>query len=156
MASTNETSSMLELDVMITGSYSMALSTPNGLLSTDITAGDSRRVPMIVTNTGSAPLQNVALHFKAPANWDITFDPKKIDKLAPGATAQVFATIKADKHAIAGDYAADITAQTPEATSKTELRISVGTSMLWGWMGVLVILIALGSVYSLFRKYGRR
>jgi|SRR6185312_2184714 uncharacterized membrane protein len=156
MASTNETSAGLELDVMITGSYSMALTTTNGLLSTDITAGDFRRMAMIVTNTGSAPLKNVALHFKAPTNWDVTFDPKKIDRLAAGQTAQVFATIKADKHAIAGDYMAEIMAQTPETTSKTELRVSVGTSMLWGWMGVLVIFIALGSVFYLFNKYGRR
>jgi uncharacterized membrane protein len=28
--------------------------------------------------------------------------------------------------------------------------------MLWGWIGVLIIIFALGIVYFLFRKYGRR
>jgi uncharacterized membrane protein len=32
----------------------------------------------------------------------------------------------------------------------------VKTPMLWGWVGVLIIFIALGSVYYLFRKFGRR
>ena len=83
-------------------------------------------------------------------------DPKKIDVLPPGKSAQVFATIKADKDAIAGDYVTSMEARTPEKTSKAEFRVSLKTSMLWGWVGILIILVALGSVYYLFRKYGRR
>lgn len=155
-ATTSASSADLELEVVITGSYDLALTTPSGLLSTDITAGGERRVELSVKNTGSAPLKNITLSAGAPSKWDVVFDPKKIDALPPGKSAQVFATIKADKDAIAGDYITSMEARTPEKTSKAEFRVSVKTSMLWGWLGILIILVALGSVYYLFRKYGRR
>ena len=155
-ATTSASSADLELEVVITGSYDLTLTTPTGLLSTDITAGDERRVELSVRNTGSAPLKDITLSAGAPAKWDVIFDPKKIDALAPGKSAQVFATIEADKDAMAGDYVTSIEARTTEKTSKAEFRVSVKTSMLWGWMGILIILVALGSVYYLFRKYGRR
>lgn len=155
-ATTPHTSAALDLSLVITGSYALELTTPTGLLSTDITAGDEKRIPLAVKNTGSAPLKKISMSFTAPENWDVTFDPKKIDVLPPGRSAQVFATIKADKDAIAGDYSTDLLAKTPETSSKAAFRISVRTPLLWGWIGVVIILLAIGSVYYLFRKYGRR
>jgi uncharacterized membrane protein len=155
-ATTNSTSATLNLQVVITGSYGVELTTPSGLLSTDITAGDTKRVPILVKNTGSSVLSDINLSFSAPANWDVTFEPKKIDNLLAGGSIQVFAAIKADKKAIPGDYVTNLEARTSEASSKATFRVSVKTSMLWGWVGVLIILIALGCVYYLFRKFGRR
>ena len=155
-AATNSSSADLELEAVITGSYSLELTTPTGLLSGNITAGDAKRVELLVNNTGSSELTDIKLSAVAPANWDVMFDPKKVDNLQPGKNAQVFATIKASKKAIPGDYLTNIEAKTPEAFSKTSFRISVETPMLWGWIGVLIIIFALGSVYYLFRKYGRR
>ena len=54
------------------------------------------------------------------------------------------------------NYVTKITARTPEADTTTDFRISVKTPMITGWIGVVVILAALGAVYYLFRKYGRR
>jgi len=155
-AATNATSASLVLEVVITGSYNIELSTPTGLLSTKITAGDFKRVELVVNNTGSSDLNNIKFEFSAPVNWDVTFDPKQVDKLQPGKTAQVFATIKADKKAIPGDYVTSMESKTPEVSSKISFRISVETRLLWGWVGVMIIIAALGSVYYLFRKYGRR
>jgi uncharacterized membrane protein len=155
-AATNSSSADLELEVVITGSYNMELSTPTGLLSTDLTAGESKQLELVVVNTGSSELTDIKPEYTAPLNWTVTFDPKKIDKLAAGKTAQIYATIKADKKAIPGDYVTNMEAKTPEVSSKISFRISVETPMLWGWVGVFIILAALGSVYYLFRKYGRR
>jgi uncharacterized membrane protein len=155
-ATTSSTSANLNLEVVITGSYKMELTTPLGLLSTEITAGDQKRVELLVRNTGSAELKDVKLEFSAPANWDVIFDPKSITSLKAGDAAKVFATIKADKKAIAGDYVTNLDAKTPEVTARTAFRVSVKTPMLWGWVGIFIIIAALGSVYYLFRKYGRR
>lgn len=156
LAATSSTSANLALNLVITGSYGIQLTTPNGLLSTGTTAGDEKRVELAVRNTGSAELKNVDFQATAPTNWDISFDPKKVESIAPGAVAQVFATIKVDKHAIAGDYVANMEAKTAEVSSKADFRVSVNTSLLTGWLGLVIILLAIGSVYYLFRKYGRR
>jgi uncharacterized membrane protein len=155
-ATTSTTSANLELETVITGTYKMELTTPTGLLSATITAGNEKRIELLINNTGSAELTNINLEQSAPINWVVTFDPKKVDKLLAGKSVQVFATIKADRKAIAGDYVTSIEAKTPETSSKASFRISVETPMLWGWFGVLIILGALGSVWYLFRKYGRR
>ncbi|HWB91162.1 MAG TPA: NEW3 domain-containing protein [Puia sp.] len=156
VATTGATSADLPLTVSITGSYSMQLTTPTGLLSTTTTAGDHRRLELVVKNTGSAELKNIDLTSTLPANWDVSFDPKKIDDLPPGQTAQVSAILTPDQKAIAGDYMADLRARAAEASAVAPLRVSVETSLLWSWAGILIILVAVGSVYFLFRKYGRR
>jgi uncharacterized membrane protein len=155
-AITSTTTARLDLEVVITGSYSFALTTPTGLLSTDITAGDIKRVELLIKNTGSSELKNINFEFNAPVNWDVTFDPKSILSLPAGKNVTVYATVKADKKAIPGDYMTDIQAKTPETSAKASFRISVETPLLWGWVGVLIIVAAIGSVYYLFRKYGRR
>lgn len=155
-AATNSSAADLELEVVVTGSYSMELTTPTGLLSTDLTAGETKQLELVVNNTGSSELSDIKPEYSAPVNWSVTFDPKKIDKLSAGATTRIYATIKADKKAIPGDYVTNIETKTPEVSSKVSFRISVETPLLWGWVGVLIIIAALGSVYHLFRKYGRR
>lgn len=156
LAGTTNTSAALDFEVVIKGSTKIELTTPTGLLSTDITAGDSKRVQLAVKNTGSGDLKNIEMKFSAPANWDVVFEPTKIPFLRSGSTDDVFATIKADKKAIAGDYVVNLEAKTPEVSSKASFRVSVETSLLWGWLGILIILAALGGVYYLIRKYGRR
>jgi uncharacterized membrane protein len=155
-AATSATSAQLELEVVITGKYDLELSTPTGLLSTDVTAGDTKTVTLKVNNTGSADLHNIELSASAPVNWEVTFEPKKINKLEAGKSTEVTATIKADSKAIAGDYVVSMTASAPEKSAEAQFRVAVKTSMLWGWLGVLVILAVIAGVYYLFRTYGRR
>ncbi len=155
-ASSSNTSAGFILEVVITGSYKISLSTPTGRLSTDITAGHDKKVELAVQNTGSAPLKDISMSSSTPADWTVSFSPKKIDALAPGQTTKVMATIHADKDAIAGDYVTDMTAKTASASSKAAFRVSVKTSALWGWVGILIIVVAIGVIYLLFKKYGRR
>jgi uncharacterized membrane protein len=155
-ASNSSSSGELELEVVITGSYGIELSTPTGLLSADLTAGETKQIDLMVVNTGSSELSDIKPDFSAPVNWSITFDPKKVDKLQTGQSTHIYATLKADKKAIPGDYVVNLEAKTPEVSSRASFRISVETPLLWGWIGVMITFAALGSVYYLFRKYGRR
>src|SRR5690606_37698574 len=90
----------LELETSITGSYEMELGTPSGLLSSKVVAGDEKRVELQVGNIGSSNLENINLSYRAPVDWEVIFDPKTVDLLEPGKTANVFATIKASRKAI--------------------------------------------------------
>lgn len=156
VASASGMSSNLELEVVITGSYNLELTTPTGRLSTSITAGGDDKVELLVKNTGSAPLKNVEMKSSAPVDWTVEFQPAKIDVIAPGQHAQVIATIEASRKAVAGDYVTNLEAKTAEKSATASMRVSVRTPLLWGWLGIMVIIGALGGVYYLFRKYGRR
>jgi uncharacterized membrane protein len=155
-ATTNLTSADLELEVVITGTYELELTTPTGLVSTKVTAGGERNLELLVRNTGSSILSNVRLSATKPSGWVVEFEPSEIANIEPGQISIVALKLKADKNAIAGDYIAKFTASIPEVSSDVTFRVAVKTPVLWGWIGILVILIAMGIIIYLFRKYGRR
>lgn len=146
----------LALEAVITGSYGIELTTPEGLLSTSLTAGEEKNIDLLVKNTGTSILYGVTLSSAAPVSWEVKFEPKEIETILPGKETSVRATIKADKKAIPGDYITNLEARSPDASSKASFRISVRTPMLWGWVGILIILAGIATVWYLFRKYGRR
>lgn len=152
----NSTSGALDLEVVITGTYEMELTTPTGLLSTDVTAGKEKRIELLVKNTGSAELENVLLRATKPRDWDVRFSPDTIPLIQAGENVQAFATIIAEDKAIPGDYVTTFTARTPEVSSSASFRVSVKTPLLWGWLGVIIILGTIAVIVYLFRKYGRR
>lgn len=155
-ATTSATSSELTLEAVITGRYEVEVTTPTGRLSGDITAGDEKPFTLVVKNTGTTALHDVQLKAQAPVNWEVEFEPKQIDNLEPGKSMEVQATVTADDNAIAGDYVTEFTAETPEATAKAQYRMTVETSLLWGWIGVIIIVGVIAGIFYLMRKYGRR
>lgn len=155
-ASTGSTSDKLDLEIVITGSYEMSLTTPSGRISSEITAGNSKRIDLIVNNSGSTELKDIQLKSTKPNDWEVSFEPTKIEVLKSGEIADVTAIIQASKKALPGDYIVKMEASIPEVSSNIDFRIKVETSLLHGWIGILIILVVIGGVYLLFRKYGRR
>lgn len=155
-AISGSTSAEMELEVVITGTYEMSFTTPSGLLSTNTTAGDEKKIELLVKNLGSTQLHDIELSASKPKSWEVTFDKDKIKTLDPGKSATVYATVKADKKAIPGDYIANIKAKTTELNHEIPFRVMVKTPMLMGWLGIFIIMMAIGSVLLLIRKFGRR
>ena len=94
---------------MITGTYTMTLSTPDQVLSTTANAGSEKDFQLTVSNTGSAPVTNVAMSATAPTSWKVDFDPATIPSIDAGQTTNVTAHITPTSDAIAGDYEMTIT-----------------------------------------------
>ncbi|WP_018932533.1 NEW3 domain-containing protein [Gracilibacillus lacisalsi] len=155
-AANSSTSSELTLEAVITGSYEIAVSTPDGNLSADVTAGNDRTIDLVVENTGTAALNDISLSASTPPNWESEFDESSIATLEAGESKTVKATLTAPDDAIAGDYITTFTAKTSEASSDADFRVSVETSTLWGIISVLIILAVVGGLYFIIRKYGRR
>lgn len=155
-AETKNTSASVTLEVVIRGTYGLKLTTPTGVLSTDIVAGGDKKVTLQVKNTGSAQLAKIKFYADTPVDWQVTFEPDTIDTLAPGETKEVTATIHADKKAIAGDYVVTMRASTPEASDEAVFRVTVKTSWGWGIVALLIIAATIGVLYYLIEKYGRR
>ncbi len=156
VASAGAVSEEIELEAVITGKYSMNLTTPAGNLSSDVTAGGDRTIDIVVQNTGTADLYDIELSANTPPNWDVSFNHDVIPSLEAGQKATVKATISAPDDAIAGDYVTTFNASTAEASAEASFRMSVKTSTLWGIVAVIIILGVIGGLYGIFRKYGRR
>jgi uncharacterized membrane protein len=146
-----------DLEVDITGSYTMTLTTPTGVLSTRGSAGGTTDQQFVITNTGSAPLTKVVLTATPPTDWKVTFDPASTDTLAPGATANVTAHIVPTTNAIAGDYTITFNASSAESDNKSaDIRFTVEASIVGAVLGIALIVAAIGGLFWVFRRYGRR
>jgi uncharacterized membrane protein len=156
MAATQGDTLRLDVEAVVKGSYGVELTTPSGRLSDDITEGRSRQIQLTVKNNGTLPLEALELSAQAPMSWTATFEPAKIDRLEPGKEQQVTATLQVPDKTIAGDYVTNFTVRNNNVNSNAAFRMTVKTSLLAGWIGILVILASLGIVYYLVRKYGRR
>ena len=146
----------LDLEAVVKGSYGLTFSTPTGLLSDDITEGRSKQIQLIVKNTGTLPLDNIEFSSQTPTQWSATFDPSKLERLDPGQSKDITATLTVPDKTIAGDYVSTFTVRNNNSTANAVFRMTVKTSLLSGWLGIIVILLAFGIVYYLIRKYGRR
>lgn len=146
----------LNLEAVVKGSYAIELTTPTGLLSEEVTEGSRKAIYLSLKNEGSLPLDNLELAAQTPTNWNVTFEPAKIERLDPGSSINVVANLNVPDKTIAGDYLTKFTVKNNNATAESSHRLTVTTSWLAGWLGLTVILVAIGMVYFLIKKYGRR
>jgi uncharacterized membrane protein len=146
----------IDLSVEVTGSYSLKVSTPTDLLSAHGPSGTVTTQVFRITNTGTAPVNNVVLSASAPNDWKVTFDPETTASIAPGAYADITASITPSGDAIAGDYSVTFTARGDEANNQADVRFTVEASVLGAIVGAALILAAIGGLWWVFRRYGRR
>jgi uncharacterized membrane protein len=140
----------------ITGQPKLTLAGREGLLSARATAGRDSSVPVTVTNTGTAPADNIQLSATAPSGWKVTFEPKEIERIAPNQRQEVQAVIRPPEKAIAGDYVTTLTAASRGENGTANFRVSVTTSTVWGVAGVGIIGAALLIMVGAVARYGRR
>lgn len=146
----------IELEAVVKGSYQIELTTPTGRLSEEVVAGSGKSIQLVLKNSGTLPLNDVELTSQLPTQWECKFDPARFEQLEPGKSVDITATIQVPEKTIAGDYMAKLNAKNAHAQSEASFRIVVKTSLLSGWIGLLVIILAVALVYYLIRKYGRR
>jgi uncharacterized membrane protein len=145
------------LRVVLTGIYKLDAATPSGILSADAVTGQPTTVSLVVKNTGSATNRNISLSAFKPENWKVEFKPDKIEALEPGAIKQVDATITPAATSLVGDYSVGLSADGEKGSSKTvEMRVTVKAPTTWGWIGVGLIVLAIGGMGGLFVWLGRR
>jgi uncharacterized membrane protein len=144
------------LQAEVVGTPKLVLGTADERLDVSGSADSAKRVPMIVTNTGSAPLESVKLAGTAPTDWDVAFDPQQIDTVQPGETAQVTAIVTPSANAVSGDYAMTVRASAGSQSSNVDLRYTVEGSRTLGIVAIGVIAAAFLVLAGVFVKFGRR
>ncbi len=151
-----DASATSELGLTITGQPKIDISGREGLVSTRASAGKETSVPVVITNTGTAPADDIQLSGSAPSGWKITFDPKTVDRIAPNDNKEVQALITPTEKAIAGDYVTTIRASARGESASTTFRVTVTTSTMWGIAGVGIIGVALLVMVGAVARFGRR
>lgn len=146
----------LDLTAVVTARYEFTLTTDTGRLNTEATAGKESHVSIQMINSGSAAIESAALTSTNPEGWNISFNPEKIDSLDAGLTQEIDVTIQPPAKAIAGDYSITLRADSTEVSDNIELRVTVLTPTIWGWVGIIIVLVVVAGLVVLFRQLGRR
>jgi uncharacterized membrane protein len=156
IAAAGDLNAALPLAMQVTGQPHLRLSGKDDRLSAGAEAGKETTVSLELSNDGTAPAQNIALSSSPPSDWNVSFDDKNIDSLAPGQTTTVTASLTPSAKALAGDYMTTFRANSGGDSSSADFRISVTTSTLWGAFGIGLIAIALLVLVGAVARFGRR
>lgn len=147
----------VELKAVVTALYGFGFYTGTGRLNTEVTTGEDNHLPVWLVNTGSATIEDIALASSKPEGWGITFNPGKVESLEPGLMQEVDVVIKPPSKTIAGDYLVTLYARSAEfSPDPLQLRVTVLTPTIWGWVGILIVLAVIAGLGVIFRRLGRR
>ncbi len=151
-----DVSASTDLALDIAGQPHLQVAGRDGLLSARAVAAKQTSVPVVVTNSGTAPADNIALHATAPTGWKVTFEPAAIDRLVPGKDTEVQALITPSDKSLAGDYMVSVNANARGESASSQFRVTVATSTVWGMAGAGVIGVALLLMLGAVARFGRR
>lgn len=146
----------LRVTLQISGQGRLALSTRDGRLSGEAEVGKTATYTLVLTNDGTAAIDEVELSGTVPTNWKVEFNPKSVASLAPGDKKEVQVSVTPGDKAIAGDYVAAFRANGRGEQASADFRITVTTSTLWGAVGIGIIAVALLVLLGAVARFGRR
>jgi uncharacterized membrane protein len=147
----------IDLIAKITAKYLLAASPANQLYNTTAKAGRDNTFSVKVTNTGTAAIENIAFSSDKPDGWEIAPKPEKIDKMETSSEQAVDFNIKPPPKTVAGDYMITLTISGKQASAdRMSIRVTVETPAIWGWVGVIIILIVVVGLIAIFMRFGRR
>jgi uncharacterized repeat protein (TIGR01451 family) len=145
-----------DVSLEIIGQPRLTISGRDGLLSMRAEAGQQATFPVIITNTGTAPADDVELSGSAPSGWKVEFNPKTIAKIEAGKDAEAQALITPTEKSLAGDYQTTLRGSSRGETASSQVRVQVVTSTVWGIAGVGIIAAALLIMVGAVVRFGRR
>jgi uncharacterized membrane protein len=154
--SADDATATSDLVLDITGQPKIDIAGREGVLSAKASAGQEASIPVILSNSGTAPAEQIELSGSAPTGWKVSFEPKAVDRIAPNETKEVQALVTPAAKAVAGDYVTTVRASARGESASQSFRVAVTTSTIWGIVGIALIggalLVMIGSVVW----FGRR
>jgi len=140
----------------IVGQPQLRLTGRDGVVSARAEAGNQTSIPIVISNEGSAPAEGVELTGTAPSGWKVEFDPKQVERIAPGQRAEAQLLLTPSAKALAGDYMTSLRASSRGESASSDIRVAVATSTYWGMAGAGIIGIALLVMVGAIARFGRR
>jgi len=156
-AISDEVRSSTEITAVITAMYILDTVPTAERYDTTATAGEDNVFSIKVRNLGTDAIENVKFSPSNPEGWSITFEPDKIDVLEAIDEQTVEVNIKPPSKTVAGDYMVSLRASGKQTSAdEMNIRVTVETPTIWGWVGVVIILIVVIGLAVIFMRFSRR
>jgi uncharacterized membrane protein len=155
-ATAEDATAKTDVVLEVTGQPKLDITGRDGSVSARAEAGKESSIPVLVTNSGTAPADQIELSGSGPSGWKIIFEPKQIERIAPGQNQEVQALVTPPAKAVAGDFVTTFRATSRGESASSNFRMTVTTSAMWGIAGVGVIGVALLVLVGAVARFGRR
>ena len=156
-AISDEIKGSTELTATITAIYNMALVPTTERYNTTVKAGKDNIFSIEVQNQGTAAIDNITFSSLKPTGWTIEFTPDKIDSLSALDSKTIDVNIKPPTETIAGDYQITIRTSSEQVSrEEVDIRVTVETPTIWGWVGVGIIVLVIAGLAYIFMRFSRR
>ncbi|HTY81815.1 MAG TPA: NEW3 domain-containing protein [Dehalococcoidales bacterium] len=156
-ATSGNVTGSIELVSKITAKYALTSTPANQLYNTSALAGKNNVYSVTLNNIGTATLTNITFSSTHPDGWEITFSPKNLETLKTNETQTVDVTIKPAAKTVAGDYMINLQVSGKEASATAmDVRVTVKTPTIWGWVGVILIVVVVAGLFVIIMRFGRR
>jgi len=140
----------------ITAVYELGLTAKYGVLNTKATSGKNNPFIIVLKNSGSDTIENITFKSDAPQKWIVKFSPEKVDKLSADESKDIEVSITPPDKTIAGDYMLNFSVSSKDASDNVDVRVTVETPSIWGWIGIAIIVVVVIGVAVIFARLGRR
>ena len=127
-----------------------------GRVDTEAIAGKETHFSILLTNRGSGKTEAINFYASKPEEWSVTFVPQRVPIMQPGESREIDIFITPTSKAIAGDYSLTLRANALGVADTMDLRVAVGNSTIWGWLGLIIVLLVITGMVTLFWRLGRR
>ena len=144
------------LQVSLTGSFDMFMTTPDGRLNVSAEAGDAAAATVQMVNTGTADIENLNMIADTPAGWSIEFQVDIVESLPVNNLINVGVDVTPPSDAVPGDYLITLRGRNNDVQEQVSLRVTVERSTVWQWVGIGIVVAVLLGLGGLFVRLGRR
>jgi uncharacterized membrane protein len=150
-----------ELVAVITATYSLKVVPVDGLYNTKANAGKNNWYPVNIQNTGTDAINNIDFLSDKTEGWRVGVSLFGIETLNPQESREVGLTIIPAAKSIPGDYYISFwvigqqAAAGEQVAGSIDIRVTVEAATVWGWLGLIIIVLivaGLGYLYVAFRR----
>lgn len=154
---TGELTDSVEYTAIITARYNLTLSPAGERYNTTATAGEEKFFSVRLANLGTGDINKVSLSSTKPEGWTVEFTPDELEVIEALKTRTVDVSIQPPPETIAGDYQITLKATGTQATARDmNIRVTVESPTIWGWVGVIIIILVVAGLVVIFMRFSRR
>lgn len=156
-ADSGELKDTVELTAKITARYALILLPSAERYNTTATSGKDNYFEVTAGNLGTAAIGDIKLSADKPVGWTVEFTPEKLDSLKALDSQKIDVNIKPPPETIAGDYSISLKASGTQTTARDlNIRVTVESPTIWGWVGVIIIVLVVAGLVVIFLRFSRR
>lgn len=155
--SSDNISASIIVQAVITARYGMDITPAGEIYSTTAQADKDTAFAVNLTNSGTDTLNNIKFSSQKPDGWTVEFTPDAIAALDAGESQTVDVNIRPPEKAISGDYMITLATSSKEVPNRSmQIRVSVETASVWGWTGIIIILLVVVALGFVIIRFSRR